>query len=154
MRANLAPRWPSGRAATGNEGVSALVKELGGSIGYVEFIYALQNHLSFGKVRNRRGEFVEASLASIAAAMRQSAEIHDDFNVSIVNSPEKDAYPISSFTWLVIPTHIADRGKRDAIAGFLKWMLGPGQAQAAALGYLALPKDLASREEAAIVRIQ
>jgi phosphate transport system substrate-binding protein len=126
------------------------VKELGGSIGYVEFIYALQNHLSFGKVRNRRGEFVEASLESIALAVSQAVEIPDDFKVSIVNSPGAGAYPIASFTWLVVPAHITDSTKRNAIAAFLKWMLGPGQMQAAALGYVALPKDLLRREEAAI----
>jgi phosphate ABC transporter phosphate-binding protein len=150
----LAPNWPVGRAAAGNEGVARLVKEIGGSIGYVEFIYALQNHLSFGKVRNRRGEFVEASLESIAAAADQAEEIHDDFKVSIVNAPGEGAYPIASFTWLVVPAHIADDGRRNAIEAFLKWMLGPGQTQAAALGYAALPKDLVTREEAAIGKIR
>jgi phosphate transport system substrate-binding protein len=151
--ADLDPRWPVGRAAAGNEGVARLVKELGGSIGYVEFIYALQNHLSFGKVRNRRGEFVEASLESIAAAANQPVEIHDDFKVSIVDSPGEGAYPIASFTWLVVPAHIADEGKRTAMADFLKWMLGPGQRQAAALGYLELPKELVLRERAAIGKL-
>jgi len=150
---DLTPQWPVGRAAAGNEGVATQVKELGGSIGYVEFIYALQKHLTFGRVRNRQGQFVAASLESIAAAVSQPVEIRDDFKVSIVNSPGAGAYPIASFTWLVVPAHIADDGKRNAITGFLRWMLGPGQTQAAALGYLALPKDLVSREEAAIGRI-
>jgi phosphate transport system substrate-binding protein len=143
-----------GRAASGNEGVAQLVKELGGSIGYVEFIYALQNHLSFGKVRNRAGEFVGASLESLAVAASRSAGIGDDFKVSIVDAPGAGAYPIASFTWLVVPAHIADGTKRDAIAGFLRWMLGPGQRQAAALGYLALPKEVVSREAAVIARIR
>jgi phosphate transport system substrate-binding protein len=151
--AGLAPAWPAGRAATGNEGVANLVKEFGGSIGYVEFIYALQHHLSFGKVRNRNGEFVAASLEGIAVAASQPVEIGDDFKVSIVDAPGVGAYPIASFTWLVVPAHIAGEGKRNAITGFLKWMLGPGQTQAAALGYLALPKDLVKREEAAIAGI-
>jgi phosphate transport system substrate-binding protein len=146
----LAPKWPLGRAAAGNDGVASLVKELGGSIGYVEYIYALQKHVSFGKVRNPAGEFVAASLESIAAAVSHAAPIADDFKISIVNAPGAGAYPITSFSWLVIPAHIADEGKRSAMAGFLKWMLGPGQAQSAALGYLALPKDLVKREEAAI----
>jgi phosphate ABC transporter phosphate-binding protein len=146
----LAPKWPVGRAANGNEGVASLVKEMGGAIGYVEYIYALQHHLSFGKVRNRAGEFVAASLESIAAAVNHAAPMDADFKISIVNAPGAGAYPIASFTWLVIPAHIADQTKRNAIAGFLKWMLGPGQTQSAALGYLALPKDLAGREEAAI----
>jgi len=146
----LAPKWPLGRAAAGNDGVASLVKELGGSIGYVEYIYALQKHISFGKVRNPAGEFVAASLESIAAAVSHAAPIPDDFKISIVNAPGAGAYPIASFTWLVVPAHIADEAKRGAMAGFLKWMLGAGQAQSAALGYLALPKDLVKREEAAI----
>jgi phosphate transport system substrate-binding protein len=150
----LTTKWPVGRAASGNEGVAGLVKELGGSIGYVEYIYALQHRLSVGKVRNQSGEFVAASLESIAAAVGHAAPIDDDFKTSIVNAPGAGAYPIASFTWLVIPAHIADEGKRNAIVSFLKWMLGPGQAQAAALGYLPLPKDLVHREEAAIAGIR
>jgi phosphate ABC transporter phosphate-binding protein len=150
---SLTPRWPVGKVASGNDGVSKLVKELGGSIGYVEFIYALQNHLSYGKVRNRDGEFVEASLESMAVAARQSAGIDDDLKISLVNAPGKGAYPITSFTWLAVRAHVEDEGKRSAIAGFLKWMLGPGQTQAAALGYLGLPKDLIHREAAAIDRL-
>jgi phosphate transport system substrate-binding protein len=150
---SLAPKWPVGRAASGNDGVAKLVKELGGSIGYVEFIYALQDHLNFGKVRNRNGEFVGASLESIAVAASRAVEIGDDFKVSIVDPPGAGAYPIASFTWFVVPAHVEDDAKRNAIAGFLRWMLGPGQRQAAALGYLALPKDIVSKEEEAIPRI-
>lgn len=122
----LTPQWPIGRAANGNDGVAKLVKEIGGSIGYVEFIYALQNPLSFGKVRNRNREYVAASLESMAAAASQSNDIGEDLKVSIVNSPAAGAYPIASFTWLVVPAHIADEAKRNAITGFLRWMLGPG----------------------------
>ncbi len=151
---SLTPRWPVGRAATGNEGVAGLVKELGGSIGYVEFIYALEKHLSFGSVRNAHGEFVAASLESIGVAAKEAMEISDDLKVSLVNAPGAGAYPISSFTWLIVPARIPDQTKRGAITGFLKWMIGPGQRQAAALGYLALPKDLISREAAAIDSIK
>jgi phosphate transport system substrate-binding protein len=150
---SLVPKWPTGRGATGNDGVAKLVKELGGSIGYVEFIYALQNHLSYGRIRNQNGEFVEASLESIAAAVGHSSQIRDDFKASIVDAPGEDAYPIASFTWIVVPTHIADEAKRSSITAFLKWMLGPGQRQAAALGYLALPKEIVAKEEDAIARI-
>jgi len=155
----LAPKWPVGRAAAGNDGVASLVKELGGSIGYVEYIYALQKHLSFGNVRNQAGEFVAASLESIAAAVAHAApvddslKVDDDFKISIVNAPGAGSYPMASFTWLVVPSHFADEAKRSAMTSFLRWMLGPGQAQSAALGYLALPKDLVKREEAAIGRI-
>jgi len=151
--AGLAPKWPVGRAGNGNEGVAGLVKELGGSIGYVEFIYALQNHLSYGKVRNQDGEFVGASLESMAIAVHQSVMVHDDLTVSIVNPPGAGAYPVASFTWIVLPAHIADEVKRKAITAFLRWMLGPGQRQAAALGYLALPADVVGREESAIAMI-
>jgi phosphate transport system substrate-binding protein len=150
---SLTPKWPVGRAASGNDGVAKLVKELGGSIGYVEFIYALQDHLNFGKVRNRNGEFVGASMESIAVAASRAVEIGDDFRVSIVDPQGAGAYPIASFTWFVVPAHVEDDAKRTAIAGFLRWMLGPGQRQAAALGYLALPKDIVSKEEEAILRI-
>jgi phosphate transport system substrate-binding protein len=152
--AAMSPQWPCGRAAAGNDGVAKTVKEFGGSIGYVEFIYALENRLSFGKVRNQHGEFVGASLESLAIAAGSSFAIRDDFKVSIANAPEAGAYPISSYSWLVVPTEIRDAGKRAAMTGFLNWMLGPGQAQAAALGYLALPKDLVARERAAIEKIR
>jgi len=150
---NLAPKWPTGRGATGNDGVAKLVKELGGSIGYVEFIYALQNHLSYGRIRNENDEFVQASLESIAAAVGHSARIRDDFKASIVDAPGAGAYPIASFTWIVVPTHVADEAKRSAITTFLIWMLGPGQRQAAALGYLALPREIVAKEQEAIARI-
>src|ERR1700733_14748838 len=150
---NLAPKWPTGRGATGNDGVAKLVKELGGSIGYVEFIYALQNHLSYGRIRNENDELVQASLESIAAAVGHSARIRDDFKASIVDAPGAGAYPIASFTWIVVPTHVADEAKRSAITTFLIWMLGPGQRQAAALGYLALPREIVAKEQEAIARI-
>jgi phosphate transport system substrate-binding protein len=150
---SLAPKWPIGLEANGNDGVSKLVKERAGSIGYVEFIYALQNHLTCGRVRNRDGKFVSASLESIAAAARHSMKISQDFKASIADAPSEDAYPISSFTWIIVPAHSANDATRNALTGFLQWMLGPGQRQAAALGYLPLPKDVAIKEEAAIARI-
>ncbi len=150
---SLAPKWPVGLEANGNDGVSKLVMEQRGSIGYVEFIYALQNHLSYGKVRNRDGEFVSASLESISAAASHSVKPGRDLKVSIVDAPGPGVYPISSFTWIVIPAHGVDDAKRNAIAGFLTWMLGPGQRQAAALGYLPIPNDLVKEETAAIARM-
>jgi phosphate transport system substrate-binding protein len=149
----LDPKWPTGRGAAGNDGVAKLVKELGGSIGYVEYIYALQNHVSYGTVRNRNREFVEASLESIAAAVSHAAENRDNLNFSIVDAPGTGSYPIASFTWIVVPAHIPGEAKRTAITAFLRWMIGPGQRQAAALGYLALPKDIAGMEADAIAAI-
>lgn len=150
---SLTPKWPVGREADGNDGVSKLVREQSGSIGYVEFIYALQNHLSYGRVQNREGEFVVASLGSIAAATGHSSHTGRDFKVSIVNAPGAGAYPISSYTWIVLPGHIKDDTQRKALAGFLLWMLGPAQRQAAALGYLPIPKDLAKEEAAVIAKM-
>jgi phosphate ABC transporter phosphate-binding protein len=150
---SLTPKWPVGREADGNDGVSKLVREQSGSIGYVEFIYALQNHLSYGRVRNRNGEFVPASLESIAAAASHSTKMRRDLKGSIVDAPGAGVYPISSFTWVVIPAHIEDAIKRRALTAFLGWMLGPAQRQAAALGYLPIPKELAIQEEAAIASI-
>ena len=147
------PKWPIGRAANGNDGVAKLVKELGGSIGYVEFIYALQNHLSFGKVRNKRGEFVAASLESIAAAANSMER-----RAAISKSPSwtrRDRAPIPSRRSPGWSSRLTSRTMPNEahIVEFLKWMLGPGQKQAAALGYLALPQAIVSREEAAIGRI-
>jgi phosphate transport system substrate-binding protein len=150
---SLSPNWPTGRGASGNDGVAKLVKELSGSIGYVEFIYALQNQISYGKVRNQNGEFVAASLESIAAAVRNSMQIRADFKASIVDAPGEGSYPIASLTWIVVPARIADASKRTALTTFLKWMLGAGQRQAAALGYLALPMEIVAEEEGAIYGI-
>jgi phosphate transport system substrate-binding protein len=151
---SLAPKWPTGREANGNDGVAKLVKEQSGSIGYIEFIYALQNHLSYGRVRNRNGEFVPASLESIAAAVSHSVKAGPGFKGSIVDVPGAGVYPVSSFTWIVIPAQGTDDTKRKALTGFLQWMLGPAQRQAAALGYLPIPKDLAKEEAVGISRIQ
>ncbi len=150
---SLDPKWPIGKAAPGNDGVAKLVKEFGGSIGYVEFIYALENHLSFGKVRNHRGEFVAADLESIAAAATGYTELNSDFKISIADAPGARAYPVTSFTWLVVPAHIGDETKRAAMVDFLKWMLISGQRQAAALGYLALPAELTAKETDSVARI-
>ena len=142
-----------GRKATGNDGVSKLVKEQSGSIGYVEFIYALQNHLSYGKVLNRNGKFVAASLESIAETASH-LKGSDGFKVSIVDAPGEGSYPICSLTWIVVPARSPENANRNALVGFLEWMLGPGQRQAAALGYLPLPKEIVGKETVAIARLR
>ncbi len=147
---SLAPKWPVGRDANGNDGVAKIVKEEIGAIGYVEFIYALQNRLSYGRVQNRHGEFVLASLESITAAASRRTNAEG----SLVDGAGSGVYPISSFTWIVVPAQITDSAKRTAIISFLQWMLGPGQRQAAALGYVALPKDILKQEAAEIDKIR
>jgi phosphate ABC transporter phosphate-binding protein len=151
---SLNPKWPVGHKAIGNDGVSRLVKEQTGSIGYVEFIYALQNHLSYGKVLNRDRKFVAASLESMAATASH-LKSGEGISISIVDAPGKGSYPICSFTWIVVPAQAPpDDVKRKALLSFLEWMLGPGQRQAAALGYLPLPKEILSKERVAIARLR
>jgi phosphate transport system substrate-binding protein len=147
--------WPVGLGGKGNEGVAGQVKQTENSIGYVELIYAIQNKMSYGKVKNPAGVFVKADLASVtAAAAGAAANMPEDFRVSITNAPGKAAYPISSFTWLLVPNKIQDPAKRKAVTGFLTWMLGPGQAQGAALSYAPLPKAVVAKEIKAISKIQ
>ncbi len=148
-------KWPTGLGGKGNEGVTGLVKQTPNSIGYVELIYALENKLAFGKVKNSSGAFVKASTASVTAAAAGAAtSMPDDFRVSIANAPGKDAYPISTFTWLLIPSKIEDQNKAKIIKDFLKWMLTDGQKSVEALSFAALPKSVGAKELAAIARIQ
>ena len=147
--------WPVGLGGKGNEGVTGLIKQTPNSIGYVELIYAVQNNVTYGTVKNSAGAFVKADLASVSAAAAGAAkEMPDDFRVSITNAPGKTAYPISSFTWLLIPAKIDDAGKRDAIKGFLKWMVSDGQGYAESLSYAKLPKEVAQKVEKAINNVQ
>jgi len=147
--------WPTGIGGKGNEGVSGIVKSQPDTIGYVELIYAVQNKMSYGKVQNADGKFIKADLASVAAAATGTAKsMPDDFRVSITNAPGATAYPISSFTWLLIPSKISDTAKRDAIKGFLKWMLTDGQDYNEGLAYARLPKPVIDKEMKAISQIQ
>ncbi|MGH9559716.1 MAG: phosphate ABC transporter substrate-binding protein PstS [Bryobacteraceae bacterium] len=147
-------KWPVGLGGKGNEGVTGQIRQQPYSIGYVEATYALQNKMLFGKVRNPAGNFVEANLASVTAAAAGAVNnIADDFLVSITDAPGKDAYPISSFTWLLIPEKIADANKKNALKEFLHWMLTDGQNMTAALSYARLPAVLVNREMKAIAKI-
>jgi phosphate transport system substrate-binding protein len=147
-----AVNWPVGLGGKGSEGVSGQVKQTANSIGYVELIYAVQNKMSYGKVRNKGGDFVKADLASVTAAAAGVA-MPDDFRVSITDPSGKTAYPISTFTWLLIPDQIKDAKKRQVIVDFLKWMLGPGQKMTAALDYAPLPAPVVAKETQALSRI-
>jgi phosphate transport system substrate-binding protein len=146
--------WPVGLGGKGNEGVSALVQQTPGSLGYVELIYAIQNHMPYGKVKNSSGAFVKADLASVSAAAAAAKYIPDDFRVSITNPEGKAAYPIASFTWLLIPSKFTDTAKRDVVKDFLKWALTDGQQYAEALSYARLPKEVVAKEMKAIALIQ
>jgi len=147
--------WPVGLGGKGNEGVTGSIKNTPNSIGYVELIYAETNKIPYGNVKNAAGVFVKASLAAVsAAAAGKAKEMPDDFRVSIVNAPGKAAYPISSFTWLLIPEKFSDAAKRDAIKGFLKWALADGQGYAENLSYAKLPKEVVAKELKAISKIQ
>jgi phosphate transport system substrate-binding protein len=147
--------WPVGLGGKGNEGVAGLVKQTPNSLGYVELIYAIQNNMPYGRVKNSSGTFIKADLASVtAAAAGASKNMPDDFRVSITDAPGKTAYPISSFTWLLVPAKFSDASKREAIKGFVSWMLADGQNYAEALSYAKLPKEVVAKEKQALANVQ
>jgi phosphate transport system substrate-binding protein len=147
--------WPVGLGGKGNEGVSGLVKQTPSSVGYVELIYAVQNAMPYGSVKNSSGIFVKADLASVTAAAAGAAKnMPADFRVSITDASGKTAYPISSFTWLLIPSKFPDASKRDAVKGFVKWMLADGQNYTEALSYAKLPKEVVAKELEALNSVQ
>src|SRR5579863_3861363 len=147
-------KWRMGLGGKGNEGVAGLIRQLPGSVGYVELIYAVQNNISYGSVKNAAGNFVKASLESVTAAAASSPKIPADFRVSITNAPGKDAYPISSFTWLLIPEQSKDAAKGKILADFLNWMVTDGQKMTAALSYAPLPDAVVQKEKDAIKQVR
>ena len=146
------PAWPVGLGGKGNEGVAGQVKQIPNSIGYVELIYAIQNKMSYGKVRNKSGAFIKADLKSVSEAAAGVA-MPDDFRVSITDSSAKTAYPISSFTWLLVPEEIKDKQKMKVIKDFLTWMVGPGQKMTEALAFAPLPAPVVTKETKAIAKV-
>jgi phosphate transport system substrate-binding protein len=147
--------WPVGLGGKGNEGVSGLIRNTPNSIGYVELIYAVQTKIEYASVKNSSGDFVKADFGSVSAAAAGAAkDMPDDFRVSITNAPGKGAYPISSFTWLLIPAKFSDAGKRDAMKGFIKWGITDGQSYAENLSYAKLPMEVVAKELKAIDKIQ
>lgn len=146
--------WPVGLGGKGNEGVSGMVKQTEGSIGYVELIYALSNKMPYGSVKNASGQFVTASLESVTAAAASMKEMPEDFRVSITNAPGKGAYPISSFTWLLVPAEWTDPGKEKAFVDFLNWMVEKGQSMTSSLQYAPLPKSVAEKVKARIKEVK
>lgn len=147
--------WPVGLGGKGNEGVTGLIKTTPNSIGYVELIYAVQNKIPYGAVKNSAGTFVKADLASVSeAAASASKTMPADFRVSITNAPGKNAYPISSFTWLLIPEKFKDANKRDTLKNFVKWAITDGQGFAENLSYAKLPKEVVDKELQALNKVQ
>ncbi len=142
---NASPSWPLGLSSKGNDGVAGLVKQTPNSIGYVELFYALQNKMEFADVKNSAGKFVKPSFEGITAAAASAKDLPADFRGSINNAPGAGAYPISTFTYLLIPTEFKDATKKMAIKGFLTWMLTTGQKDAQGLNYAPLPTALVGK---------
>ena len=139
------PAWPVGVGGKGNEGVAGLVRQLPGALGYVELIYALQNHISFGAVKNAAGNWEKGSIAGVTEAAASIKQLPADYRVSITNAPGANAYPISSFTWLLVPLKSPDAAKGKVIKDLLSWIINSGESEAPALSYAPLPKNVADK---------
>ena len=151
---NTSVKWPVGLGGKGNEGVAGMIRQMQGAIGYIELIYAVQNKIPYGTVKNAAGEYVKASLESVTAAAASVKSMPADFRVSITNPPGKDAYPISSFTWLLIPAQSKDTAKGKMIADFLSWMVDDGQKMTADLTYAPLPQVVAAKVKDEIKQVR
>jgi len=149
-----AVQWPAGLGQQGNEAVAGMIRQMDGGIGYVELIYALKNNIQFGSVKNAAGQYVKASLESTTAAAASVKEMPEDFRVSITNAPGKTAYPIASFTWLLVPVKWQDAGKQKAMVDFLNWMVNSGQGMVQSLDYAPLPSNVAAKVKAKIKEIK
>jgi phosphate transport system substrate-binding protein len=153
--ANASVNWPVGLGGKGNEGVAGLVKQTPDSIGYVELIYAAQNKMGYGAVKNAAGSYVKADFNTVSEAAAGAAKnMPDDFRVSITNAPGKNAYPISTFTWLLIPDKIDNAQKKAAITSFLKWMMTTGQQAAQPMSYAPLPKPVVAKEDKQVALVK
>jgi phosphate transport system substrate-binding protein len=139
------PSWPAGVGGKGNEGVAGLVRQLPGAVGYVELIYALQNNITFGEIRNAAGNWVKASIGGVTEAAASIKQMPADYRVSITNAPGANSYPISSFTYMLIPAHAADPAKGKVIKDMLSWMLKSGEGEVSAISYAPLPETLVQK---------
>jgi phosphate transport system substrate-binding protein len=148
------PSWPVGVGGKGNEGVAGLVRQLPGAIGYVELIYALQNKISYGDVKNAAGNWERASIEGVTEAAASVKVMPADYRVSITNAPGANAYPISSFTWLLIPVHSADAAKGKVIKDLLSWIINSGESEVTALSYAPLPKNVAEKVLKSVYALQ
>jgi phosphate transport system substrate-binding protein len=139
------PAWPVGVGGKGNPGVAGLVRQLPGAIGYVELLYALQNHITYGEIKNAAGNWEKASIEGVTEAAASIKQMPGDYRVSITNAPGKDAYPISSFTYLLVPIKFPDQAKGKVIKDLLSWIITSGESEAPALSYAPLPKNVAEK---------
>jgi len=147
-------KWPVGLGGKGNEGVAGMIRQMEGAVGYIELIYALQNNISYGSVKNPGGVFMKASLDSVTAAAASVKSMPADFRVSITNAPGKDAYPISSFTWLLIPAQSKDAARAKILTDLLNWVETDGQKMTADLSYAPLPDGVVSKVKEAIKQVR
>jgi phosphate transport system substrate-binding protein len=152
--ANTSVQWPTGLGAAKNDGVAGAIKQTPNSIGYVELIYAVNNKLPYADMKNAAGQWVKASFDSVTAAAASSKDLGDDFRGSITNANGKGAWPISTYTWLLIPSQIEDASKKKAITDFLAWMMTTGQKDAQPMSYAPLPKQIVDKEKKQIALIK
>ena len=146
--------WPKGLSAKGNDGVAGMVRQLPGSIGYVDLNHAIQNHITYAELKNSAGNWVSASIEGVTAAAASLKSIPNDYRVSITNAPGATAYPISSFTWLLVPVKSSDPAKSKVIKDFLNWMLNDGEKEAAKLNYAPLPDSVVAKEHQTVNNLQ
>ncbi|MBX6358601.1 MAG: phosphate ABC transporter substrate-binding protein PstS [Acidobacterium ailaaui] len=151
---NTAVAWPKGIGGKGNEGVAGLVRQMPGAIGYVELIYALQNKIPFGYVKNAAGNWVKASIEGVTEAAASVKQMPADYRVSITNAPGKNAYPIASFTWLLIPNPAPNAENGKVIKDFLNWMLDHGQSETSSLYYAPLPENVKQKVKATVSQLK
>ncbi|MFZ0774322.1 MAG: phosphate ABC transporter substrate-binding protein PstS [Candidatus Sulfotelmatobacter sp.] len=139
--------WPTGKEADGNGNLARMVKQTPNSIGYVQFIYAVQNRVPYGQVQNAAGNFISADSSTITAAATASAKAAPSgFRASITNPLGDKSYPIASFTWILVLENMESATKREALKDFLRWALDEGQTYAERAGFARLPKAIAEEE--------
>jgi phosphate transport system substrate-binding protein len=146
--------WPTGVAGKGNEGVAGLIRQMPGALGYIELIYALQNHIDFGEVKNASGNFVKASIDSVTAAAASVKQMPADYRISITNAPGANAYPVSSFTYLLIPASGSDAAKRKVLKDMLSWIIKSGEGEVSQLSYAPLPEALQQKVLTTVYSLQ
>jgi phosphate transport system substrate-binding protein len=152
---NSSVKWPAGVGAKSNDGIAGMVRQTPGAFGYVELIYAIQNKIAYGAVKNQAGKFLQGSPDGVTAAAAASAKtMPADYRVSITNAAGAGSYPISSFTYLLIPLHFADPAKGAAVKDFLNWMLVHGEGEASSMGYAPLPVQVQTMVKKTITTVK